>query len=170
MTDSPLTLLRRLFVDGYDDLKARLTQRLGSADLAGDAMQDTWLRLVHADPAGTIQSPDNYLFRIALNAAGDRRQREKRYGSKVEIESVLEIPDEKPTPEQTLLARSDFAALQAIMAELPERRRAIFLAARLENMPRQEIADRLGLSLRTVLREIVLAHKHCLARYLELRD
>jgi len=170
MTDNPLTVLRRLFVDGYDDIKARLTRRLGSADLAGEAMQDAWLRLVHADPAATVQSPDNYLFRIALNAADDRRQREKRQGSKVEIESVLQVPDERPTPEQMLLARSDLAAFQAILAELPERRRAIFLAARLENMPRQEIADRLGLSLRTVLREIVLAHKHCLARYLELKD
>lgn len=170
MSDNPLTLLRRLFVDGYDDLKARLTSRLGSADLAGDAMQDTWLRLARAESAGVIQSPDNYLFRVALNAADDRRRRDKRHWSAVEIDSVLEVPDERPSPEQTLLARSDMVAFQAIMSELPERRRTIFLAARIGNIPRQEIADRLGISRRSVAREIVLAHKHCLARYLELKD
>lgn len=170
MSENPLIVLRKLFVDGYDDLKARLTRRLGSSDLAGEAMQDTWLRLAHAEPAGAIQSPDSYLYRIALNLAEDRRRREKRHGSNVEIEVALEVPDERPTPEQALLARSDLAAFQAIIAELPEYRRAIFVASRLDNIPRQEIADRLGVSLRSVAREIALAHKHCLARYLELKD
>lgn len=169
MTENPLLVLRRLFVDGYDDLKARLAQRLGSADLAGDAMQDAWLRLAHAKSAGAVQNPGGYLFRIALNAADDRRQSEKRHGSKVDIDSILEVPDEKPTPEQALLARSDLAAFRAILAELPEQRRVIFLAARLGNMPRQEIADRTGISLRSVAREIAFAHKHLLARYLELK-
>jgi RNA polymerase sigma-70 factor (ECF subfamily) len=167
MSDNPLTALRRLFVLGYDDLKARLTQRLGSADLAGDAMQDTWLRLAGAESVSAVQSPDNYLFRIALNAADDRRRREKRHRSALDIDSVLDVPDERPTPEQALLARSDIAVFQAIVAELPERRRAIFLAARVGRMPRQEIADRLGISRRSVAREIVMAHKHCLARQKE---
>lgn len=169
MTDHPLTVLRSLFVDRYDDLKSRLTRRLGSADLAGDAMQDAWLRLVHTDGAGIIQSPHNYLFRIALNAAHDRRQRERRHGPSVEIEHVQEVPDEAPSAEQALLARSDLAVFEAIIAELPEQRRAIFLAARLADMPRQEIADRVGISLRSVAREIALAHRHLLVRYLELK-
>lgn len=169
MSDNPLTVMRRLFVDGYDELKARLTQRLGSADLAGDAMNDAWLRLARVDSIGAVQSPDNYLFRVALNVADDHRRREKRHTSGIDIEDVLEVPDETATPEETLLARSDLTAFQAIMAELPERQRAIFLAARIGNIPRQEIADRLGISRRSVAREIMLAHKHCLARYLELK-
>lgn len=168
MIDNPLAVMRRLFVDGYDDLKARLTKRLGSADLAGDAMQDTWLRLARVDSVGTIQSPDNYLFRIALNVADDHRRREKRHRPAANIEEVLEIPDEAATPEDALLARVNLNTFQTIIAELPERRRAIFLAARVGNMPRQEIADRLGISRRSVAREIVLAHKHCLARHKEM--
>ena len=169
MIDNPLAVMRRLFVDGYDDLKARLTQRLGSADLAGDAMQDTWLRLARVDSVGSIQSPDNYLFRVALNVADDRRRREKRHRPAANIEDALEVPDEAASPEEALLARADLKAFQTIIAELPERRRAIFLAARVGNMHRQEIADRLGISRRSVAREIVLAHKHCLARHKELK-
>lgn len=169
MTDHALIAIRRLFVDGYDDLKRRLSKRLGSDDLAGDAMQDAWLRLQSAESTGMVQSPRNYLFRIALNAANDQLRLQKRHASAVEIEGLLELPDEAPTPEETALARSDLEAFKAIMAELPARRRAIFLAARMANIPRQEIADRLGVSRRLVAKELLLAHEYCLARYKELK-
>jgi RNA polymerase sigma-70 factor (ECF subfamily) len=169
MTENALTLIRRLFVDRYDDLKARLTQRLGSADLAGDAMQDTWLRLARTESIGVVQSPRSYLFRIALNVAEDRRRMERRHVSAMEIENLLELPDHAPTAEQAMLARSDLQAFQAIVDELPERRRAIFLAARVGNVPRQEIADRLGISRQLVAKELRLALEHCLARYKELK-
>jgi RNA polymerase sigma-70 factor (ECF subfamily) len=170
MTDNALATIRRLFVDRYDDLKARLTQRLGSADLAGDALHDAWLRLAHVEAIGAVQSPRSYLFRIALNAANDQRRIDKRYASSVEIEALLEIPDDRVTPEEAVVARSDLAIFKAIAAELPARRRAIFLAARVGNVPRQEIADRLGISRRLVAKELMLAHEHCVARYKELRD
>jgi RNA polymerase sigma-70 factor (ECF subfamily) len=171
MTENALTIIRRLFVDRYDDLKARLTQRLGSADLAGDAMQDTWLRLSRTESIGAVQSPRSYLFRIALNVAEDRRRMERRQRvSAIEIESLLELPDHAPTPEQTMLARSDLEAFEAIVNELPERRRVIFLAARVGNVPRQEIADRLSISRQLVAKELRLALEHCLVRYKELKD
>lgn len=171
MTENALTIIRGLFVDRYDDLKARLTRRLGSADLAGDAMQDTWLRLARTESIGVVQSPRSYLFRIVLNVAEDRRRMERRrHVSAVEIESLLELPDHAPTPEQTMLARSDLQAFKGIVDELPERRRTIFLAARVGNIPRQEIADRLGISRQLVAKELRLALEHCLARYKELKD
>lgn len=170
MTDHALAAIRRLFVDSYDDLKERLARRVGSVDLAGDAMQDTWLRLARVESVGVVQNPRNYLFRIALNAAHDKRLVEKRHLSAVEIESLLELPDEGPSPEEAILARSDLDAFQVIMAELPVRRRAIFLAARVGNIPRQLIADRLGISRRLVAKELLLAHQHCVARYKELKS
>ena len=170
MTETALTIIRRLFVDRYDDLKTRLTQRLGSADLAGDAMQDAWLRLSRAESIGVVQSPRSYLFRIVMNVVEDRRRMEKRrHVSAIEIESLLEVPDHAPTPEQTMLARSELEAFEAIVDELSERRREIFLAARVGNVPRQEIADRLGISRQLVAKELRLALEHCLARYKELK-
>jgi len=171
MSDHALAAIRRLFVDRYDDLKARLAKRLGSADLADDAMQDTWIRLSRTESIGVVQSPRSYLFRIAWNVAVDRRRGEQRQRiSAVEIENLLALPDHTPTPEETVLARSNLAAFKAILAELPERRREIFLAARVGNVPRQEIADRLGISRQLVAKELRLALEHCLARYKELKD
>ena len=170
MTDHALSAVRRLFVDGYDDLKRRLTKRLGSADLAGDAMHDAWLRLEGTESIGIVRNPTSYLFRIALNAADDQRQLRRRHASEVEIDSLIELPDDAPTPEEIVLARSDLEAFKIIVAKLPARRRAIFLAARVGNIPRQEIADRLGISRRFVAKELLLAHEHCVARYKELKD
>jgi RNA polymerase sigma-70 factor, ECF subfamily len=170
MTDSSLAVIRRLFVDRYDDFKRRLAKHLGSDDLAGDALHDAWLRLESTEAIGIVQSPPNYLFRIALNAASNQRRLQKRHASAVEVERLLELPDGAPNPEETTAARSDLAAFKAILAELPPRRRAIFLAARMANIPRQEIADRLGVSRRLVAKELLLAHEHCVARYSELKE
>ncbi|WP_454619035.1 RNA polymerase sigma factor [Bradyrhizobium cenepequi] len=170
MSDNPLAAIRSLFIARYDNLKARVTQRLGSIDLAGDAMQDAWLRLVGADAVSVVHNPDNYLFRVILNVAEDRRRRERRHRSSVGIDDAMDVRDEAATPEEALLAQSDLEAFRKIIAELPERRRTIFLAARFGNIPRQEIADRLGISRRSVAREIMLAHMHCLARRKEMRE
>ncbi len=156
MTESPLVVMRRLFIDGYDDLRKRLTQRLGSADLAREAMHDTWLRLARLEPVGVVRQPEHYLFRAALNAADDRRRREKRHSQTVELDSALEVPDERLTPEEGLIARAELEAFETIIAELPPRRRAIFLAARVGNVPRQVIADEMRISLRLVARSLCL--------------
>jgi RNA polymerase sigma factor (sigma-70 family) len=170
MTDAALAALRRLFLERYDDLKSRLTRRLGSADLAGDALQDTWLRLARAETVGAMHSPTSYLFRIVLNVAQDNRRAEKRHLTSMEIESLLYIADDTPQPAQVAEARSDLRAFEAVLAELPPLRRAILLAARLDNLPLQEIADRLGISLRLVSKELRLAHEYCVTRRKEMRD
>ena len=45
MSDSNITSLRDLLLADYTDLDRRLTRRLGSADLASDVLQETYLRL-----------------------------------------------------------------------------------------------------------------------------
>jgi RNA polymerase sigma-70 factor (ECF subfamily) len=163
MTETTLAMLRRLLVDRYDDYKARLAQRLGSVDLASDAMQDAWVKLAQADAVGTVRDPHNYLFRVVLNAALDRRQVEGRLLSATEIENLLDLVDETPGPAHVAEERSELRALEAALAKLPARRRDILLAARLDGLPRQEIARRLGVSLRLVEKELHLAQAYCLA-------
>lgn len=170
MTENALITMRRLFVDRYDDIKTRLTKRLGSADHASDAMQDTWLRLELAARVGPVKSPDSYIYRIALNVAEDHRRIQRRQRiSPIQIESLLGLADDAPTPEQTVLARSDLGVFTAAVDELPERRREIFMAARIGHMSHQEIADCLGISRQLVTKEINLALRHCLMRIKELK-
>lgn len=170
MTENALKIMRRRFLDRYDEIKGRLTKRLGSVDHASDAMQDTWLRLTRAEAIGPIKSPESYLYRIALNVAEDHRRTERRQRiSPIQIESLLGLADDTPTPEQTVLARSDLKAFNGIVAALPERRREIFMAVRIGHMSHQEVADCLGISRQLVTKEIDLALRHCLTRMKELR-
>jgi RNA polymerase sigma-70 factor (ECF subfamily) len=164
MTQVALAALRQLFLESYNDLKARLTRQLGSADLAGDALQDTWLRLARTESVVSVSSPRSYLYRIVLNVAQDNRRTEKRHLTVAEITGLLDVADGMPDPAQVTEARSDLEAFEKVLAELPPRRRAILLAARLDNLQLQEIADRLGISLRLVSKELRLAHEYCVSR------
>ena len=71
-------MLRSLLADRYDDLKTRLSRRLGSSELASDALQDTYVRLGRTEISGPIRSPAAYLFRMAFNVAMDQKRIEKR--------------------------------------------------------------------------------------------
>ena len=164
MTETSLPALRRLLLLRYDELKARLTRRLGSSELAGDALQDTWLRLGQGDNAAAVRSQDAYLLQIAVNIARDRQRKESRRLTTTEVEALLNVADEAPNPARAMEAKSDLDALRAVMAELPPRQRAILLSARLEEMPRREIAKRFRISLRLVQRELDEAQDYCAAR------
>ncbi|QUS40033.1 sigma-70 family RNA polymerase sigma factor [Tardiphaga alba] len=162
------TVMRRLFSEDYTDLKKRLTRRLGSADLADEAMHDAWIRLATGRTDREIARPENYLFRTALNAAIDLHRKEKRHRRSVELDLALEIPDDKPTPEEEMIARTEIDAFETIVSELPARQRAIFLAARVGNIPHDVIAKQMRITRRTVARELVRAHEYCLSRCKEL--
>jgi RNA polymerase sigma-70 factor (ECF subfamily) len=166
MTDSSLALVRRFLLERYDELKHRLTARLGSADLAAEALQDAWLNISRVEVLGTIRNPGNYVFGIAMNAARDRlRDRDSRVMSTAEVEGLLEIIDDVPGPAAIAEAKSDWRILEGILMELPPRRREVLLSARLDGMPRAEIAQQMGISLRLVEKELQLAQEYCLRRW-----
>jgi RNA polymerase sigma-70 factor (ECF subfamily) len=168
MTETTLAGLRQILIERYDEFKTRLMRRLGSIDLVDDALQDTWLRLAETSAVDVVRNPTNYLLRTALNVAWDRRRSDNRLLTAVEIHTLLDLSDETPDPAQAAEARSDLRILEIILAELSPRQREILLAARVDNMPRQEIADRLGVSLRLVSKELHLAQEYCLARRKQL--
>jgi len=156
--------LGRVFLERYDNLKARLTRRLGSADLAGDVMQDTWLRLQDTGSTASVRQSDAYLYTIAINIARDRLRAEARRLTTDEVEALIDVPDDAPDQMQIAEDRSEWRLLETIMEELPPRRRDILLAARLDDMPRAEIAKRFGISVRLVQRELLEAQDYCAAR------
>lgn len=149
-------------LDGYDELVRRLTERLKSADRAHDALQDAFLKIASGPDLGPIGKPAAFILRVATNIAIDRRRSEDRRLSQVEIEDLIQIPDEAPSPADAAEARSDLAAFSRALAGLPERRRAI-LEASLDEVPRREIARRFGVSERTIDFELKRALDHARA-------
>jgi RNA polymerase sigma-70 factor (ECF subfamily) len=157
--------LRDLLADRYKELKLRLARRLGSADWAEEALHDTYLRLDGAKAIGQVDNPGGYLFRAALNNALNRRRAENRRLGAADIETLLHIADDAPGVQRIVEGRSDLALLKTAMAGLPVRQRSILLAARLEQLTRQQIADRLGISVSMVEKELKKAQEHCVAHF-----
>jgi RNA polymerase sigma factor (sigma-70 family) len=164
MTEIKRTILRRVLVTRYNDLKMRLTRRLGSAELAGEALQDTYLRLEGVETSGVVSSPGAYLFRMAFNIAMDHRRAERRRLSFMEVRHLLDVAEDTLGPARIVEGRLEIEALERVLAELPPRRRAILLAVRLEGLPQRQIAARLGISLRLVEKELQRAQEYCAER------
>ncbi len=156
--------LINLLLAGYDDLKRRLARRLGSADLAADALHDTFVRLNSSVEIGPVKSPRAYLFRIAVRLAANRRKAEAYGAGLSEIELSFDVVDDAPDPERIVEARSDIEALKRGMMELPRRRREIFIAASVDEIPYPILAERFGVTVRTIQSELKLALVHCAKR------
>lgn len=157
--DSPLLLAR--FMKLYPDFRERLRHRLGSADLADEALNEVYLKLRQTGNRYTIANIPAYLFRLTLNAAFDQRRAGAKLASAADIDAAMEIADTAPGPAQVVESRRDMAILQQAMATLTDRRRAILLAARIEGRSCREIAEEMGLSKRTVELELRQALEHC---------
>lgn len=161
MTDSGREFLRNIFLLGYDDLKTRLTRRLGSAELAGDALQDAWLRLEHARPIGQVLRPKPYILRIAYNIALKRLRRERTMVTLEEVREELSLVDDAPLATQATESREELALLLRAAEELTPRQRNILFAARLDGDTLQDIAIRFGIPERAVARELRRALLYC---------
>ena len=164
LDSSTPAILRRLFVAGYSEIRARLRRRFGSEEVADDVLHETWLRVARMGDPGPVKSPMAYLLRIAANVAEDKRQANARLLDFVEVEELLHFADETAEPGRIAEARDDIAAVERALAELPARRREIFLASRVSETPHQEIARRHGVSVRIVEREVKAALLHCAER------
>ena len=160
MSDSNRKSLRETLLADYEGLTTRLTRCLGSSDLAREALHETFLRVDRVSEAVSLRSPVDYLFRTAINIAKDRRKSNGYLLSTAEIASIIDIPDEAPDPSVIAEARLELKELEKALGELPDRRRNVFVAAHIEQLPHSEIATRFGINVRTVEFDLQHAMEH----------
>ncbi|WP_407352068.1 RNA polymerase sigma factor [Luteimonas sp. R10] len=159
MTESTQVALLDYLSRHYVTLKQRLVRRLGSAELAGDALHDTWLRVNGSEELEPVRNPGAYLVRMAVNLAVDIRRRHSRLLSGDDIDALLqEFADPTPDPAHAAEIQSDMEALRELLDRMPERRRAAALLVHAEGVTQKEAARRLGVSLRTVEYELQRVH------------
>ena len=159
-----VSALREMLVGQYEELKRVLARRLGSEDLAGEVLQETYLRLTRPAGIGVVASPRQYLLTIATNIARMSFRRERRSENLSDLDDLLGFVDDSPDPLQSIEARQEIEALQQAFDELTPRRRQIVFAARVEGMRLSKIAERLGVSQRFVEKELKIALMLCGAR------
>ncbi len=135
----------------YKRLHQRLLRHLGCPDLASDCLHDAWLRLGEMTVPEPVKSPEAYVYRVACNVAMDRVRvnHPSRYTQDAELEQLV---DPAPGPDRLAELRSDLAAVERAMQRLPRRHHAVLVALRIDEKTRQEVADWLRISQRSVAR------------------
>ncbi|BCA54548.1 DNA-directed RNA polymerase sigma-70 factor [Nitrospira sp. KM1] len=152
----------QLFQPHSQDLERFLLRKIGCAATAADVFQETWLRIVKLDPKRTVENPRALLFRIAANLVTDHyRRSSKEAAHLVENGLTIDIPDDAPSAETEIFSRQQYEALLAAVADLPPKRRAVFIMNKFEHKTYSEIAVELGVSESTVMKQMIKAIAFC---------
>lgn len=120
-----------------------------------DLIQEAYCRLAALRSVDHIGNPAGYFMQIVKNGWRDSLRRSKI----VPLDSFTEnaalfVMDETSEIEAAAIAREELARIDAVLANLPERCRAIFIAKRVEGLSQREIAERLKVSENVVENDI----------------
>lgn len=142
----------RLYKEYHEDFFLVACQYLHDAPVAREAVNDVFLILW--ERAGTLQidvSLKRYLYRAVINHCINILH--KRHREKLRQESLPEMPS---SVEQDKSLEENELNLQLYRAinELPEQCRRVFKLSRFESKKKREIADEMGLSVKTVKNHI----------------
>jgi RNA polymerase sigma factor (sigma-70 family) len=146
-----LSLIDRLFRSEAPRLTRFLRRSIRNHDEVHDLVQETFASFVAAAPVTVLRAPEAYLRTIARNLLF-RRSRKFASASRpvhVPIEEALGLPVD---PEQEWMMEADdlMRRYEKALSELPTRTREVFRLHRHEELTYQEIAERLGLTVRGV--------------------
>ncbi len=134
------------------ELRGWLRQRPGifNENDVDDVVQEAFARIWSADFA-RIRNGRAYLFSTVRHLLGEyaRRSRIVRIELLGEIDSLNLISDE-PGPERRVSARQELERLQAIVESLPIQCRRVFELLKFEGLSHREVAQRMGLSQKTI--------------------
>ncbi|KQY88242.1 RNA polymerase sigma factor [Pelomonas sp. Root1444] len=137
-------------------VRAALMRRGRTRHDADDLVQEAWLRLACYERRQSVDEPEAFLMRAALNLSIDDYRNSRNRGEQVMLDEI-EIADAMPTAETILLARERIARLSESLAELDPKTRRIFLAHRVEGLSYGEIAQEQRLSVSAVEKHIAKA-------------
>jgi RNA polymerase sigma-70 factor (ECF subfamily) len=114
-----------------------------------DLVQDVFLRLSRMPDPAAIEKPEHFLFVTAANVLKDRARREQVRGAGLH-DAILDdslVSSEIP-PDRVLESREAAERLQAVLLELPQRTRDVFVLRVLEGLKMADVARALSISTR----------------------
>lgn len=155
-----------LYTDHQPWLLGWLRRKTGCSQQAADLAQDTFVRLLTSREQAAFRVPRAYLRTIAQGLLVDhirRRAIEEAY-----LAALAALPEPvSPSPEERLLILESLYHIDRLLDTLPEKTRTVFLLSQLEGLNYAEIAEQLGIGLRTVKRCMHDAFARCLAAMLQ---
>jgi len=157
---APVRLALEAVYDQHFDFVWRSLHRLGvPPEAVDDAVQDVFL-VVHRRLAAFEQRSAlrTWLFGIALRVAQEHARRRRKYGPTQEFGAEL-ADQHAPDPLEQAARSEAKELLYALLAELDEQKRTVFILADIEGMSLPEIADGLGVNANTLASRLRAARK-----------
>jgi RNA polymerase sigma-70 factor (ECF subfamily) len=138
-----------------------LARRVGCRDEALDLVQEAFSRFLglRRGQPRSVDRPEAYLQRVTRNLLHDRSKTNARRAAHLHVvadEESLSGPDQQ----RLLETRDMLRRLEAAMLKLKPKTREIFMAHRLDGMSYAEIAERTGLSVKGVEKQMSKAIAH----------
>lgn len=129
-----------------------------------DLAQEVFLRLLRYSDKTAVENPLGYLLRIAGNVASEWRERARvsKPHDQEWLDDLLIEPDQEP--ENSVSQAGSDANVQAAVDKLPPRQRQVLLLRVNEGLTYKQIAERLELSPRVVLRDLSRAYSQLRTR------
>lgn len=150
-----------LYVENHGWIQQWITRRLGNASDAAELAQDVFVRLL-AKPR-EFESDAHaraYLSRTSLHLCVDfwrRKQLEKAWA-----EALAQVPESHwPSMEHQAIILETLGQLQDLLERLPPKVAEAFSLSQLHGLGYREIAERFGVSERTVTKYIAQAMFQC---------
>ncbi len=157
--------VQTLYTHHHGWLHTWLRCKLGNAADAADLAQDTFVRLLQRREQLELTAPRAFLRTVARGLVIDHWRREELH--RAYLEALSHLPEaQAPSAETRELLFELLERIAQMLEGLKPKVRRAFLLAQCEGLPHKEIAEQMGVSLRSVERYIADALYHCyLLRY-----
>ena len=146
--------VQELYREHSSSLVRQLTRRTGCRELARELANETFLRLLRMAPGhlGRIEQPEAFLRHVSTNLLRDwGRAAALRQRS----QSALELASDQLLDQVTALeSRDTLRRLEIAVGKLKPKTREIFLAHRIHGFTYAEIAQRTGLTVKGVEKQM----------------
>ncbi|QSQ31857.1 sigma-70 family RNA polymerase sigma factor [Xanthomonas translucens pv. translucens] len=143
-----------------DVLPSTVFVRRGASEDAEDMVQETYLLLrAHQQQGEAIANPEADLYTVALNLAREQAARRKQAPLRIdELEQFSQLLAAGDDVEDTAQRQQ---RLQALLAGLPERTRAVLVMQYRDGLSYKQIAERMGVSAHMVKKHVVRGLSAC---------
>jgi RNA polymerase sigma-70 factor (ECF subfamily) len=156
--------LRRMSAAYRQPLTRFFRRRTGSDAEADDLTQEVFLRLLRHPDASSIDNPEAFLFRTAVNLLRDRARRAHTRAQGLSELTLRLDGVEGLSPQRVLEGRQSLDRALRALGELDVRARDAFMLHRLEGLKYAEIAELFGVSVSSVEKYVIKALAHLARR------
>lgn len=149
----------------YDELVDSVRRRFGDRQAAREVVHEVCVHLLESPEKEAVRVPLALLHKITHDRAISHYRSERRRQAWVDDQVDLnEVLCNAPCLERQRAAADELDRLCAAIAELPARCQQVFVMHKIYELPQQQVAERLGISVKTVEKHLKVGMAKCLAR------